>query len=196
MRTDYKEIEVRRANLINLLNVGAYGNAKELAEKVGCDPSYIHQIKTQKKNMDSVFSRQLEQKIGLPEGWLDIAHSMDTRQKLLYMMTVLNIKAKDIGKHTGAKKSSISQWVNGISKPSNKFLPQLCQLLDCSAIWLMDDATGINEKAEACQEITLESHAEMTEVDAISLINSCLSKLSKEEQSRVVEWTNSKFGSI
>lgn len=65
---------------------------------------------------------------------------METKDKLARLCFEKGIKRKAISEYTGANKSTISTWFNGVSKPSGTYLPALCALLDCDAAWLMDDS--------------------------------------------------------
>lgn len=66
--------EIRRSNLKALLSGEKRGYAKILCDKVGCEPSYMSQLKTGQKNMGSSFARQLELVIPKPRGWFDNVH--------------------------------------------------------------------------------------------------------------------------
>lgn len=65
---------------------------------------------------------------------------METKDKLARLCFEKGIKRKAISEYTGANKSTISTWFNGVSKPSGIYLPALCDLLECDAGWLMDDS--------------------------------------------------------
>lgn len=67
---------------------------------------------------------------------------METKDKLLRICKERGIKRSLIIFETGANKSTVSQWFNGISKPSSKFLPALCDLLECKGDWLMNDSVA------------------------------------------------------
>lgn len=65
---------------------------------------------------------------------------MEFRDKLLRLMSEMDISQTDIAKHTGASKASVSLWVKGDTRPGNKFLPSLSELLVCDSGWLMKDS--------------------------------------------------------
>ncbi|AWF40074.1 MULTISPECIES: LexA family protein [Proteus] len=53
-------------------------------------------------------------------------------------MRELKLKSKHIMDATGASKGTVSQWVNGGSEPSAKFLSSLATVLGVSEKWLID----------------------------------------------------------
>ena len=61
--------------------------------------------------------------------------NFETRMK--QRMDALGIKAAQVAKEAGAGKGSVSQWVNGISKPSGTKLLELCRVLKCQPDWLV-----------------------------------------------------------
>ena len=65
---------------------------------------------------------------------------METKDKLAKLCFEQAIKRKTIAASTGANKSTISTWFNGVSKPGGAYLPKLALLLRCDAGWLMDDS--------------------------------------------------------
>lgn len=89
--------EIRRINLLHILEEGGRGYAKELADLVGCEPSYLSQIKTKKKNMGSTFARQVEQGIKQPKGWFDALHTSD------YGIKVKSLLNYGVGKEIGQR---------------------------------------------------------------------------------------------
>ena len=52
-------------------------------------------------------------------------------------MTELGIKGVDITKHTGASSGGVSQWVNGVNAPGEKYIAALAEVLQCSTQWLL-----------------------------------------------------------
>lgn len=75
--------EIRRINLLHILEQGGRGYAKELSDKIECEPSYISQIKTSKKNMGSGFARDLEKACLKDKGWMDVLHHNEYSRVLL-----------------------------------------------------------------------------------------------------------------
>lgn len=52
-------------------------------------------------------------------------------------MAELGIKGVDITKHTGASSGGVSQWVNGVNAPGEKYIAPLAEVLQCSTQWLL-----------------------------------------------------------
>lgn len=52
-------------------------------------------------------------------------------------MADLGIKGVDITRHTGASSGGVSQWVNGVNAPGEKYLAALSEVLQCSTQWLL-----------------------------------------------------------
>ncbi|CAM3536850.1 HTH-type transcriptional regulator PrtR [Vibrio aerogenes CECT 7868] len=62
---------------------------------------------------------------------------MSASERIKQRMQALDLKAVHIVKLTGASKGSVSQWVNGASKPSGRNLIALCKVLQCQPDWLL-----------------------------------------------------------
>ncbi|SHO57824.1 S24 family peptidase [Vibrio quintilis] len=62
---------------------------------------------------------------------------MSASERIKQRMQALGLKAVNIVKLTGASKGSVSQWVNGASKPSGQNLIALCKALQCQPDWLL-----------------------------------------------------------
>ncbi|MDP2505408.1 helix-turn-helix transcriptional regulator [Oceanobacter sp. 3_MG-2023] len=74
---------------------------------------------------------------------------MDVSTRIQERMQATGLKAVQIVKLTGATKGSVSQWVNGLSKPSGEKLLALAKALRCDPEWLL---TGKNDQNIDIQE--------------------------------------------
>lgn len=63
--------------------------------------------------------------------------TMEISERIKQRMKARGLKAVNIAAHTKASKGSVSQWVNGISKPSVEYLVKLCEILECTEEWLL-----------------------------------------------------------
>ena len=62
---------------------------------------------------------------------------MEFKDRLHERMQVLGIKAAEIARLTKTSKGAVSQWVNGIAKPSGEKLLSLAKVLVCQPNWLL-----------------------------------------------------------
>lgn len=62
---------------------------------------------------------------------------MEISERIKQRMKALGLKAVNISTATGASKGSVSQWINGVSKPSGDYLVKLSAFLKCSTEWLL-----------------------------------------------------------
>lgn len=69
---------------------------------------------------------------------------MKMSEKLKNRMDELNIRATELARRSGASKSSVSQWLNSDARPSSRFLPELCRILQVDPEWFID---GVRESA-------------------------------------------------
>lgn len=53
-------------------------------------------------------------------------------------MSQLHLKSRHIVEATGASKGAVSQWINGKSEPSSKYIPNLARVLRVSENWLLE----------------------------------------------------------
>lgn len=77
---------------------------------------------------------------------------MEFKDKLRQLMAELKITQTRIVSYTGASKASVSQWYNGDTRPGNRYLPSLCELLHCDAAWLMDDVAAWEDRNKSPSE--------------------------------------------
>jgi len=64
--------EIRLSNLMDLLK--KHGTQKAFAEYTGMDPAHVSQIVNGNRNMGDKVARQIEEKQGLPLGYMDVFH--------------------------------------------------------------------------------------------------------------------------
>jgi transcriptional regulator with XRE-family HTH domain len=57
--------------------------------------------------------------------------------RLYQQIKLRGVKPVAITRATGISRSSVSQWMSGISKPSGANLTKLCNFLQCDAEWIM-----------------------------------------------------------
>ncbi|MBU6956070.1 S24 family peptidase [Hahella sp. HN01] len=62
---------------------------------------------------------------------------MDTSNRIKQRMQAVGLKAVQISKLMGVSRGTVSQWVNGVSKPSGQNLIALSQALECDPDWLL-----------------------------------------------------------
>ncbi|WP_249213181.1 MULTISPECIES: LexA family transcriptional regulator [unclassified Tatumella] len=53
-------------------------------------------------------------------------------------MKILNLRSSHLASATGASKGTVSQWVNGGTEPSAKYISRLCEVLGVTERWLND----------------------------------------------------------
>ncbi|WP_140921165.1 LexA family protein [Limnobaculum xujianqingii] len=58
--------------------------------------------------------------------------------RIAQRMVSLNLKSKDLMKATKASKGTVSQWVNGGTEPSSKYILSLAEVLGVSERWLIE----------------------------------------------------------
>lgn len=68
--------QVRRENLIRLVEEHSNGNRSEFARLVGVQSTYISQICSENatKKMGAEIARRIEMNLNLPEGWMSLPH--------------------------------------------------------------------------------------------------------------------------
>ena len=67
-------MEIKAIRLRNLLALKEqFGTFAKLAKVVGTDPSVFSQIKSRNRNLGHTLARQIETRLGKPEGWMDVA---------------------------------------------------------------------------------------------------------------------------
>lgn len=79
-----------------------------------------------------------------------MAYSEKTReifsQRLRYIMTINNIKAKDIVENLHIDKSKVSSYMNGRYLPNKETLTRLANFLNCEISWLIGLDVDLNKK--------------------------------------------------
>lgn len=73
--------EIRRANLLLLIDEAPTKKIRELAELTGVPENYISQIKGGTRKMGDDVARQLEQGMKKPVGWIDVPQNAKSRGK-------------------------------------------------------------------------------------------------------------------
>ena len=63
---------------------------------------------------------------------------MDISNRIRNKMNALGLRSVDITKAADISKGTISQWLNGIAKPSGKNIIALAKVLQCDPEWLLD----------------------------------------------------------
>lgn len=66
--------------------------------------------------------------------------NMETKDKLIRLLSERNLERNDIIRETGASKGTVSLWIKGATKPNGHHLISLCKLMQCDPEWLMDDS--------------------------------------------------------
>lgn len=79
-------------------------------------------------------------------------------------MSQLHLKNRHIVEATGASKGAVSQWINGKSEPSSKYIPSLARILRVSENWLLEGGP-VNEIPP---NATNSSHLKIHEIPLIS----------------------------
>ena len=98
------------------------------------------------------------------------AHKISTSQKRLHeLMSVMNIKQKDIVDETGLNKSTISNYCNGNRVPNQKNIAIISDAFDISPAWLMGYDVGMKRSKEESKDyvVTLEEQKILVELQAI-----------------------------
>ncbi|CCO48459.1 putative Repressor protein C2 [Vibrio nigripulchritudo SOn1] len=72
---------------------------------------------------------------------------MDTSDRIKQRMNASGLRAVDVARLTGASKGTVSQWLNGIAKPSGGYILALSKALDCQADWLLSGKGAPNNFA-------------------------------------------------
>lgn len=70
--------EIRLNNLLTL--AGKYGRIVEFCDRINMNPSYFSQIKSGKKAIGDDIARKVEEKLGLPRGYMDSQQDEDRLQ--------------------------------------------------------------------------------------------------------------------
>ncbi|CNE47574.1 S24 family peptidase [Yersinia intermedia] len=63
-------------------------------------------------------------------------------------MSTLMLKSRHLVDATGASKGTVSQWVNGGSEPSAKYIPALARVLKVSENWLLEGGPQVEQNPE------------------------------------------------
>ncbi|EAV6400497.1 helix-turn-helix domain-containing protein [Salmonella enterica] len=63
---------------------------------------------------------------------------MNIHDRIKFRMGLLMLKSRHLVDATGASKATVSQWVNGGSEPSAKYIPSLARILKVSERWLLE----------------------------------------------------------
>lgn len=63
-------------------------------------------------------------------------------------MAILTLKSRHLVDATGASKATVSQWVNGGSEPSAKYIPSLARVLRVSENWLLEGGSQVEPHPE------------------------------------------------
>lgn len=72
---------------------------------------------------------------------------MDISNRIKRRMTALNLRAVDVVKATSVSKGTVSQWLNGIAKPSGKNIIIVAKVLKCDPEWLLNGKGNTNIKS-------------------------------------------------
>lgn len=65
-------------------------------------------------------------------------NALNIHDRINLCLTQLHLKSRHIVEATGASKATVSQWVNGKSTPSSKYIPSLARLFRVSENWLIE----------------------------------------------------------
>jgi len=68
--------DIRRINLVELLK--NYDSKQAFADSVDMAPAHVSQIISEYRSMGSIIARRIEEKAGLPAGYMDVNHSQLT----------------------------------------------------------------------------------------------------------------------
>ncbi|SST02817.1 Cro/CI family transcriptional regulator [Acinetobacter baumannii] len=63
---------------------------------------------------------------------------LSIHDRISMCMSQLHLKNRHIVEATGASKGAVSQWINGKSEPSSKYIPSLARILRVSENWLLE----------------------------------------------------------
>lgn len=61
----------------------------------------------------------------------------ETSRRLIEAMNDIGIKPRELSKRADVKEASVSQYINGTHKPSNKSAGQMGEVLGVNPVWLM-----------------------------------------------------------
>ena len=89
----------------------------------------------------------------------------DISERIQARMRALNLKSVNLVKHTGASKASVSQWVNGASKPRGENLLALSRLLECTPDWLLTGKDPKKPDSELIGGFNFSDEEDREEVD-------------------------------
>lgn len=74
-------MEIKEIRLNNLLALSSkYGRIVDFCDRIAMNPSYFSQIKGGKKAIGDDIARKVEEKLGLPRGYMDSAQEEDRLQ--------------------------------------------------------------------------------------------------------------------
>ncbi|CDG86544.1 Toxin-antitoxin system, antitoxin component,Xre family [Xenorhabdus bovienii str. feltiae Florida] len=73
---------------------------------------------------------------------------MNIHDRINLCMSQLMLKSRHLVEATGASKGTVSQWVNGGSEPSAKYIPSLARVLRVSENWLLEGGPQIEANLE------------------------------------------------
>lgn len=82
-------------------------------------------------------------------------NTMNIHDRIKLRMGMLFLKGRHLVDATGASKATVSQWVNGGSEPSAKYIPALARVLKVSENWLLEGGTQIEPHPETGRSVTI-----------------------------------------
>ena len=97
---------------------------------------------------------------------------MEISERIKQRMKALSLKAVNISTATGASKGSVSQWINGVSKPSGDYLVKLSSFLKCSTEWLLfgkEYVEGVSKDAAAIGFLSPWDESTTLDLDEVEL---------------------------
>lgn len=80
---------------------------------------------------------------------------MNIHDRIQLRMGMLFLKGRHLVDATGASKATVSQWVNGGSEPSAKYIPSLARVLKVSESWLLEGGPQIEPNPETGNSISV-----------------------------------------
>ncbi|RRO02411.1 MULTISPECIES: LexA family protein [Pectobacterium] len=80
---------------------------------------------------------------------------MNIHDRINLRMALLTLKSRHLVDATGASKATVSQWVNGGSEPSARYIPSLARVLRVSENWLLEGGPLIEPHPETGHSIPI-----------------------------------------
>ncbi|MBC3631648.1 LexA family protein [Klebsiella michiganensis] len=80
---------------------------------------------------------------------------MNIHDRIKFRMGLLMLKSRHLVDATGASKATVSQWVNGGSEPSAKYIPALARVLKVSERWLLEGGPQMEPHPETGYSIPI-----------------------------------------